>query len=62
MKKVYICPATGILILQPTTMMVGSFKKEGDYAKVDLADTPYSGSFNSRKQVNVWGDEEDEDY
>lgn len=56
MKKAYISPATGILVLQPTTMMIGSVKIEDDYAKVDITDTPYSGTFNSRRQVDVWGE------
>ncbi|MBQ4392381.1 MAG: hypothetical protein II826_04630 [Prevotella sp.] len=60
MKKTYLQPALQVLRLNTNQFIAASPKINGDKAEVVLDDEEYNESFNSRRNSNVW-DEEDEE-
>lgn len=61
MKKTYMLPALQVLRLNTHQFIAASITKNGDNAEVVLDDEEYNESFNSRRNVNVWEEEEKED-
>lgn len=60
MKKTYLQPALQVLRLNTHQFIAASPKINNDKAEVVLDDEEYNESFNSRRNSNVW-DEEDEE-
>lgn len=62
MKKTYLQPTLQVLRLNTHQFIAASpIKQEGNNAVVDLDNEEYNGNFNSRRNGNVWEDEEEED-
>lgn len=58
MKKTYMLPALQVLRLNTHQFIAASITKNDDNAEVVLDDEEYNESFNSRRNVNVWEEEE----
>ncbi len=54
MKK-YVSPTLEIIHIETLEMIAVS----GDETTVTLSETEYSGTFNSRGNIDVWGDDEE---
>lgn len=65
MKKTYMLPTLQVLRLNTHQFIAASIKRETGSdntatAEVVLDDEEYNGSFNSRRNINVWEEEEEE--
>ena len=60
MKKTYLQPTLQVLRLN-THQFIAASIKQGEKPEVVLDDEEYNGSFNSRRNGNVWEDEEEEE-
>ncbi len=54
MKK-YVSPTLELIRVETLQMIAAS----GDETSVTISETEYSGTFNSRENIDVWGDEEE---
>ncbi len=54
MKK-YVSPTLEIIHIETLQMIAAS----GDETTVTISETEYSGTFNSRGNIDVWGDDEE---